>query len=394
MKRFQSLLICGSVLFFACNKKQPTLFEKIDSSQSGIIFNNTITENDSINPMNVVNVYNGGGVGIGDFNNDGLQDIYFTGNMVPSKLYLNKGNQPAGQAGLKFEDVTDKSGVDGMGRWARGVSVIDLNNDGLQDIYICNTIYKDSMRRRNILYINLGADKDGVPHFKDMAAEYGLDIHVQSTMGNFFDYDNDGDLDMYLTVNEASTDETRFGKGTKSARTSMGRLYKNDWDSSIHHPVFKDVSIQAGITLDGPGHGATVADINRDGWKDIYVSNDFLSDNILYINNHDGTFTNQSKDYFKHTSVNSMGQDIIDINNDGLSDVVELDMNPRDNYRKKMMLGSNNYNTFQNYDLFGHQYQYIRNTLQLNQGPRILENDSVGAPVFSEIGFTHRARVF
>ncbi|MEO7769007.1 MAG: VCBS repeat-containing protein, partial [Ferruginibacter sp.] len=218
------------------------------------------------------------------------------------------------------------------------VSVIDINNDGLMDIYICNTIYKDSLRRSNILYINQGADKDGIPHFKDMAAAYGLDINVQSTMANFFDYDNDGDLDMYLTVNEASsTNENKFGKGVvnKTIRTSRGRLYRNNPDAVLNHPVFEDVSTQAGISFDGLGHGATVADINRDGWKDIYVSNDFLTDNLLYINNHDGTFTNHSKDYFKHTAYNAMGQDIIDINNDGLSDVVELDMNPKDNFRKK-----------------------------------------------------------
>src|SRR5438105_3092425 len=189
---FAAWLFCIS----ACHSKH-SLFEKISSSHSGITFNNKIIENDSINPLNVVNIYNGGGVGIGDFNNDGLQDIYFTGNMVPCKLYLNKGN-------FKFEDITAKAGVEGMGRWARGVSIVDINNDGLMDIYICNTIYKDSLRRRNILYVNQGMDKDGVPHFKDLAAEYGLDIHVQSTMASFFDYDNDGDIDMYLTVNEAS----------------------------------------------------------------------------------------------------------------------------------------------------------------------------------------------
>ena len=290
-------------------------------------------------------------MGIGDFNNDGLQDIYFTGNMVSSKLYLNKGD-------FKFEDITDEAGVGGAGRWARGVAVIDINNDGLMDIYICNTIYKDSLKRRNILYVNEGVDKKGIPQFTDMAAEYGLDIHVQSTMANFFDYDNDGDLDMYLTVNEASSvNENQFGKKVnndpKDTKGSKGRLYQNDWEAAVNHAVFQDVSIQAGFTLDGFGHGATIADINLDGWKDIYVSNDFLSNNILYINNHDGTFTNQSKDYFKHTSFNSMGQDIIDINNDGLADVVELDMNPEDNYRKKMMMPANNYNTFQNFDIYG-----------------------------------------
>lgn len=362
------------------------MFQKIDSTHSGIKFNNSITETDSINPLKVVNIYNGGGVGIGDFNNDGLQDIYFTGNMVSSKLYINKGD-------FKFEDVTDKAAAGGMARWARGISVVDINNDGLMDMYICNTIYRDSVKSADILYVNQGVDEQGIPHFKDMAVEYGLNSHDQSTMANFFDYDNDGDLDMYLSVNEASTsvNQNQFSKKSNSTlvinKGGKGRLFQNNTDSAIGHPYFTDVSIKAGITLEGFGHGATIADINLDGWKDIYVSNDFLSDNILYINNHDGTFTDRSKTYFKHTSFNAMGQDIIDINNDGLSDVVELDMNPKDNYRKKMMLGSNNYNTFQNFDLFGNQYQYVRNTLQLNQGPALYENDSVGAPVFSEIGF-------
>jgi hypothetical protein len=381
MKRFCLLCLYLSAWWLtACNEKH-TLFEQISSSHSGIHFNNQIIENDSINPLDIVNIYNGGGVGIGDFNNDGLPDIYFTGNMVSNRLYLNKGD-------FKFEDITDKAGVGGMGRWGRGVSVIDINNDGLTDIYICNTIYKDSLRRRNLLYINKGLDKNGIPHFVDSAREYGLDIHVQSTMASFFDYDNDGDLDMYLTVNEATSgyNPNRFGgKANKTFTPSRGRLYQNDLDGQ--HPVFHDVSEKAGITLDGFGHSATIADINRDGWKDIYVANDFLSDNILYINNQDGTFTNHSKDYFKHTSYNAMGMDISDINNDGLADVVELDMLPENNYRKKMMLNASNTTTYQNFELFNHQYQYVRNTLQLNQGPRIGENDSIGNPAFSEIGF-------
>src|SRR5450755_1604872 len=383
MKGFRFLSV-GLILsaLFACHKKH-TLFEKISSSHSGIVFNNEIVENDTINPVDVVNIYNGGGVGIGDFNNDGLPDIYFGGNMVSSKLYLNKGN-------LRFEDITDKAGVEGLGRWARGVSVVDINNDGLMDIYICNTIYKDSLRRRNILYVNQGLDQDGIPHFKDMAAEYGLDIHVQSTMASFFDYDNDGDLDMYLTVNEASNGNNPsdfIHRNSNGAPPSMGRLFRNDMDTLLKHPVFHDVSKQAGIKYEGFGHSATICDINNDGWKDIYVSDDFLSENILYINNHDGTFTNRAKDYFKHTSFNSMGQDVVDINNDGLPDVVELDMNPEDNYRKKMMMGANSAYTYQNFDFYGYQYQYVRNTLQINQGPSVHENDSIGIPAFSEIGF-------
>jgi hypothetical protein len=379
-KQIQIALLLCIGCFFAC--KKPALFQQIPSSHSGITFNNNIVESDSINPLDIVNIYNGGGVGIGDFNNDGLQDIYFTGNRVSNRLYINKGD-------FKFEDVTEKAGVGGLGRWGRGVSVIDINNDGLMDLYICNTIYKDSARRVNLLYINQGTDKEGIPHFKEMAKEYGLDINVQSTMAAFFDYDNDGNPDMYLTVNEANEHyyPNVFGSKDKGPIPSMGRLYHNEWDPKLKHPVFHDVSLKAGIKFQGFGHAATIVDINRDGWKDIYVSNDFLSSNLLYINNHDGTFSERSKEYFKHTSFNAMGQDIVDINNDGLADVFELDMNPEDNYRKKMMLGANSYQSIQSFDLFGYQYQYIRNTLQLNQGPRVLQSDTIGSPAFSEIGF-------
>ncbi|RYY29580.1 MAG: VCBS repeat-containing protein, partial [Sphingobacteriaceae bacterium] len=184
-------LFFAAISFVSCKKK--TLFQQVSSFHSGIKFNNHIIESDSINPLDKVNIYNGGGVGVGDFNNDGLPDLYFTGNMVSNKLYLNKGD-------FKFDDVTDAAAVGGEGRWARGVAVVDINNDGLADIYVCNTLYEDSLKRRNILYINTGNDKNGVPHFKNMAKEYGLEVSTQSTMVSFFDYDNDGDLDMYLTV--------------------------------------------------------------------------------------------------------------------------------------------------------------------------------------------------
>jgi len=370
------------LLLTACSGKK-TLFELISSDRTGVHFNNKIPDNDSINILSLQNVYNGGGVGIGDFNRDGLPDLYFTGNMVSNKLYLNKG-------GFTFLDVTDAAGVDGKGHWCRGVAVVDINNDGWPDIYVCATLSKNPEKRKNLLYINEGADKSGVPHFKEMAAEYGLSDTVHSTMAAFFDYDNDGDLDMYLTVNEIRPGENPdlfrpiVRDGTAA---STGRLYRNDWNDSLRHPVFTNVSKKAGLLREGYGHDVTIADINRDGWKDIYVSNDFLSNDLLYINNHDGTFTEKCGSYFKHTAANGMGQDIEDINNDGLADIVELDMNPEDNYRKKMMLNGNRYLTYQNNELFGYSYQYVRNTLQLNQGPRVGANDSVGDPVFSEIGF-------
>ena len=377
-----SCLLWYSIFSLGACKNDRTLFELIPSEHSGIHFSNQITENDSINPLNLINVYNGGGVGIGDFNNDGLQDIYFTGNMVSNKLYLNKGD-------FKFDDITATAGVAGNGEWCRGVAVIDINNDGWQDIYVCATIRNNPEQRRNFLYINQGLDKNGIPHFKEMAREYGLDDTLYSTMATFFDYDNDGDLDMYLTVNEIPKGyNPNIYKPIVSDGTfpSTGRLFRNDWNDSLKHPVFTDVSRQAGITFEGLGHHATVVDINHDGWKDIFVSNDFVGDDILYINNHDGTFTNRIKDYFKHTSATSMGHDIEDINNDGLADIVELDMDPADNYRKKMMQGGNNYQNYINTEYFGYQYQYSRNSLQLNLGPRVNGNDSIGNPVFSEIG--------
>lgn len=368
-------------VLFSCKKQ--TLFQRLPSSSTGITFNNLVVENDSINPLDKLNIYNGGGVGIGDFNNDGLPDVYLVGNAVSNKLYLNKGD-------MKFADVTDKAGVPGSKGWGRGVAVVDINNDGLLDIYICYTLLNDPVKRTNLLYVNQGIDKDGVPHFKEMAKEYGLDINVHSTMASFFDYDNDGDLDMYLTVNAAgSTDNVTMFRPviTDGSSQSTGRLYRADWDPVLKHNVYHDVSKQAGITIEGYGHGTTVADINRDGWKDIYVTNDFVGNNILYINNHDGTFTDRSKEYFKHTAYSAMGQDIEDINNDGLADVFELDMNPEDNYRKKMFMPPNNYQAVQNFDYFHYQYQYGHNTLQVNQGPRVGQNDSIGAPAFSETAF-------
>lgn len=376
------LLLFSSFLIQSC-KTNNSLFHLVSSDKSGIHFNNKIVENDSINPIDLTNIYNGGGVGIGDFNNDGLQDIYFTGNLVSNKLYLNKGK-------LKFQDITKEAGVEGEGRWCRGVAVIDINNDGWQDMYVCVSMEKDPDKRQNLLYINQGNDKNGIPHFKEMAAEYGLNDTTHSTMAAFFDYDNDGDLDMYLTVNEILKNDNPAvfrPKITNGSHPSTGRLYRNDWNAALKHPVFTNVTMQAGVTIEGYGHAVSIADFNKDGWKDIFVTNDFNSNDLLYINNHDGTFTDKASIYFKHTSANGMGQDVIDINNDGLSDVVELDMNPQDNYRKKMMMNANSYQTYQNSDYFGYQYQYVRNTLQINQGPRVNQNDSIGDPVFSDVGF-------
>ncbi len=369
------------VVLSGCKNKH--LFESIDSGHSGIDFKNIIQDNDTLNVLDVENIYNGGGVAIADFNNDGLQDVYLSGNTVSNKLYLNKGD-------FRFEDITTNAGVDGEGKWSRGVSVVDINNDGLMDLYVCATLTPDAGKRANILYINQGKKEGGIPFFKNMAKEYGLNDSSHSTMAAFFDYDNDNDLDMYLLVNQIIKNEypNNFRPVLKNGEhPSTGRLYRNDWSEPLRHPVFTNVSKEAGITIEGYGHGVNITDINQDGWKDIYVTNDFLSNNILYINNGNGTFTDKVFDYFKHTAANSMGQDVQDINNDGLQDIIELDMFPQDNYRKKMMLNANSYQTYQNSDYYGYQYQYVRNTLQLNLGPRVNSSDSIGEPIFSDIGF-------
>lgn len=380
--RYLSLFASVWLFLISCNQKV-SLFKEIQPEKSGLVFSNNITESAELNVLNYEYIYNGGGVGIADFNNDSLPDIYFTGNRVSNKLFINKGN-------LKFEDITEKAGVTGNGKWSKGVTVIDINNDGLMDLYVCAAVLPDSNARKNILYLNQGIDKEtGIPSFKDVAAEYGLADASNTHMAAFFDYDNDGDLDVYLLVNDLDgTYPNEFRPIRKDGTwPNTDKLFQNNFDTSLGHPVFKDVSAKSGILVEGHGLGISIADINQDGWKDIYISNDYLSNNILYINNQDGTFTDQCANYLKHTSKNAMGNDIADINNDGLADIIETDMMPADNYRQKMMHSDISYQTFQNSDRYGYMYQYPRNTLQLNQGKLPNGYDSVNRPAFSEIAY-------
>ncbi|HYJ65022.1 MAG TPA: VCBS repeat-containing protein, partial [Parafilimonas sp.] len=332
----------------------------LPSSETGISFKNIITESDSFNILNQANIYNGGGVGIGDFNKDGLMDIYFAGNMVSNKLYLNKGN-------LKFDDITNAAGVDGNGHWCTGVAVVDINNDGWQDIYVsCSFLKNNVPMRTNLLYINQGLNKDNIPTFKESAKQYGLDDTGFSTQAYFFDYDHDSDLDMYQVTNELYDPKTpiRFRpKITNGSALNTDRLYRNNGDGT-----FTNVSKQAGITIEGWGHAACITDINLDGWPDVYVANDFVSNDLCYINNHDGTFTNKLPDYFKHTAWNAMGTDAVDVNNDGFTDFISLEMLPETNMRKKRMLSGNEYYNYTNSAKYGYTHQYVRNVLQLNSG--------------------------
>ncbi len=361
-------------LFFESFAQQnKTLFHLLAPSQTGITFNNQLTESDSLNILNQANIYNGGGVGIGDFNGDGLMDIYFAGNMVSNKLYLNKGN-------MKFEDVTNIANVAGDGRWCTGVSVVDINNDGLPDIYVSCSFRKDKNQRTNLLYINQGKNKDGIPTFKESAAQYGIADTGFSTQAYFFDYDKDGDLDMYQVTNELYDPKTPIKfrpKVRDGSAKNTDRLYRNNGDGT-----FTNVSKEAGITIEGWGHAACITDINGDGWPDIYVANDFVSNDLCYINNHDGTFTDNLGEYFKHTAWNAMGTDAVDINNDGLVDFVSLEMLPEDNLRKKRMLSGNEYYNYTNAAKYGYTHQYVRNMLQLNSGMTPL-----GHPIFNDIGY-------
>jgi hypothetical protein len=355
-----------------------TRFEQLSASQTGIHFSNRILENDTMNILAYEYVYNGGGVAVGDFNNDSLPDLYFTANMGKNRLYLNKGD-------FRFEDVTDAAGVSGEGKWSSGVAVVDINNDGLLDLYVCATAHKSAARRANMLYVNQGINEQGAPAFKEMAADYGLADTTHTTMATFFDYDNDGDLDLFLLVNEMdekALPNSYKAKITDGSSPRTDRLYRNDWDPVRKQAFFTNVSAQVGILKEGYGLGINITDINQDGWKDIYITNDYLSNDLLYVNNGDGTFTDRADQYFKRTSHSAMGNDVVDLNNDGLPDVVAVDMMPATNYRKKMMTPANNYVTYQNNDLFGYQYQSPRNTFQLNRGL----NPETRQPVFSEIG--------
>ncbi|ULQ58115.1 VCBS repeat-containing protein [Flavihumibacter rivuli] len=382
MKPFYSLALL-IILLQGCSGDGSNVFRLLDAEDTGIGFANTIGENDSINIIDLEYVYNGGGVAIADFNNDSLPDIYFTGNRVPNKLYLNEGD-------LHFRDVTDMAKADGAGKWSTGVVAVDINNDGLMDLYVGASIKPQASARANILYINKGVDKNGVPVFEDMALAYNVADTGHTTHSAFFDYDNDGDLDLYVLTNKLDKEKypNQYRKKvTDGSAESNDRLYRNDWDSAKGHPVFTDVTKQAGILIEGYGLGLNITDINRDGWKDIYVTNDFLTNDLLWINNRNGTFTNKAEEYFKHTSYSAMGNDVADINNDGLMDIIAVDMLPDFNYRKKMMMPANSYQNFLNNDEFGYQYQYVRNTLQLNQGMVYDGKDSVPHPIFSDIAF-------
>ncbi len=350
-------LIFLIIAVLGCQSTDRPLFKQVSSGHSGIHFINKLEVNDSINSVFFEYIYNGSGVAVGDVNNDGLEDLFFGGNMVTSRLYLNQGN-------LQFLDVTEASGIT-TDRWCTGISMVDINEDGLLDVYICVAGKDENADRRNIFFINQGIDGEGVPHFIDKAAEMGLDDTGYSTMGVFFDYDKDRDMDLYILTNAMKGSERNLIRHIKKngEAESTDRLYRNNGDGT-----FTNASREAGILIEGLGLGVKLVDINQDGWMDVYCANDFISNDLLWINNGDGTFSEKAGEYFKHFTYSGMGMDIADYNNDGLPDVLVLDMLPYTNLRQKLMVGYRNLDKFYTSIDSGYHPQFMRNTLQLNMG--------------------------
>lgn len=365
MRFFINTSVLLGVLFILSScEMNSKRFELLSAADTGIDFNNRIIESDSINVLQYMNIYTGAGVAVGDVNNDGLVDVYMSGNVVSGKLYLNKGD-------FKFEDISESAGIINQ-NWGTGASMVDINQDGYLDIYICVSGPGDESNLSNLLYINNGPSKNGEVRFTEQAKAYGLADTKQSMHAAFFDYDKDNDLDMYLLVNPAAYEHkvnSSFPRKINGESISTDRLYRNEGvQDELGHPVFTDVSMEVGIKIEGYGLGVGVSDINNDNWPDIYISNDFIGNDILYINQKDGTFKDELDTYVGHTSYAGMGNDISDIDNNGKPDIMVLDMRPEDNKRQKSIISSTGYDRFQMMIKAGYKHQYSRNTLQLNLG--------------------------
>lgn len=347
----------------SCNRSSEP-FKKLSPSRSGIRFFNELVENDTLNYTKFPYMYMGGGISIGDINNDGLDDIFFTGNLVPNKLYLNKGN-------LHFEDISASAGIEGNHQWFTGSTMADVNNDGWLDIYVCvSAKYQPS---DNLLFIN---NKDNT--FTECAKSYGINDKSSSVQATFFDYNNDGLIDLYV----ANYPIVLVSMGAEFYRD---KIKENKWEESGHlyrnngNNTFTDVTDEAGIRNFGMSIGVVAADLNNDGWKDLYISNDFNPPDRLYLNNKNGTFSEVLRECTFQTSIFGMGLDAADINNDGLLDLYQIDMTPPDHYRRMVNVIPMRQETFDNSVNYGFHYQYMQNSLQLNNG--VFD----GKPVFSNI---------
>lgn len=351
------------ILLAGCGKKDTIvttpLFNVLESKETGIDFRNDLTYNKEFNLFKYIYFYNGSGVGAGDFNNDGKPDLFFGSNQGRNKIYINKGQ-------MKFTDVTNEANLPDDGGWTTGISVVDINNDGWLDVYVCRVGQYETLRGKNLLLINKGLNKNGVPAFADEAPAYGLDFSGFSTQASFFDYDLDGDLDMYLmnhSVHQNGTFKPRNEFLNTTHPLSGDRFYRND--NGKFTDITKEVGIQSSAI--GYGLGIVISDVNLDGYPDIYIGNDFHENDYLYINQQNGTFKDECTNMMMHTSQYSMGVDAADINNDGWPEIISADMLPSDPYILKRSLGEDAYDIFNFKIRSGYGYQFTRNNLQYNR---------------------------
>lgn len=351
------VLMASFCLFVSCSEED-TLFEALSSDYTGITFENQIQETDTFNILTEEYIFNGGGVAVADFNLDGLPDLFFSGNQVSNALYLNQGN-------LQFNDVSEASGITEVDRWFTGVTVLDVNNDRLPDLYIAAGIDDDLSRRQNALLVHQGLNEEGVPVFEDRALEYGVADQHSSMWVSTLDFDADGLMDLYVLNNEQSgiLPTNYREKVIDGSAPSNDRLYRNNGDGS-----FTDVTLEAGIRYEGFGLGVAVSDFNFDGYDDLYITNDYLTNDLMYINSRDGSFENQIGSRIKHQSKFSMGVDVNDINNDGLHDVLSVDMLAETNQRMKTTVMGVNYISEVYNKRWGYEPQYMRNMLHLGNG--------------------------
>ena len=357
-----------SLNFMSCSSGKNKLFTSLSPRRTGIEFKNWITESETFNILDYGYLYNGAGVGVGDINNDGLPDIFFSGNFAPSRLYLNKGN-------FRFKDITAEAGIDCGSTWNTGVSMADINGDGFLDIYVCSSTDGRDEHRKNLLFIN-----NGDLTFTENASGYGIDDSSYSTHSVFFDYDKDGDLDLFVlnhSLDEFARPKVEY-KNEHDKRFE-NRLYKNTGGKFI------DVSKDAGIISNvmNFGLGVAVTDLNNDNWPDIYVGNDYSEQDYLYINQKNGTFSEQIEKYFDHVPLSTMGLDAADFNNDGFIDLFALDMDPEDNYENKLVAGPDNYDKFSILKHTGFFNQSVRNMLQLNNHGKYFTEIGQYAGVFA-----------
>lgn len=366
----RNILLLGlSVLALSCSEKPR--FELLDPAKTGITFNNVVVESDSVHVLNFEYIYNGAGVGVVDLNNDGLQDLIFTANQVSPRIYLNEGK-------LKFRDITSSFQDIDNGQWYSGITYTDINYDGWMDIYLTCTAHEEADRRKNRFFINQGIQENGELLFIDQAEDYGLADDSYSVHAAFLDYDMDGDLDLYL-LNNFVTERLSASYRPKildGTAINNDDFYRNNGDGT-----FSNVTLEAGIVIEGFGLGIALGDVNKDGYPDLYISNDYISNDLLYINQQDGTFKNEIAHLMSYQTKSSMGSDMADINNDGFPDMYTLDMMPEYYHKKKATINGFGYIYYINDAKYDYEHQYLRNMMHMHNG--LIDGEVVP---FSETG--------